>query len=328
MFFHNAWRIKEGDTLNMDTINDKRSKYHGIRPLPRLLHQQLDSIIEERIDRLEKEILTDLQTRAISTQSKPKDGSPPHDYYIMFMEIFIYLSALERDTWGLLAWRRELDRQAKQQSSRDVSSPTVTCISAFTSTHSPTCSTSLPADLSICYTSPYHCASHAFCDTSFFHVNVPAPDYELTSQPSKPCRPIEWPLGDDANSDVNKLIMKNQRAAHNLSKYLRGVFKGGIPFGDKSSKHEKFMLESGEHAKEYMREMDKVLRSTCMCLLMLSVNGAEFLKSFMCNIGTNASAAQQKKIKEHLDKLEESYDKNKGDCLEQSLSGHVFVAMA
>ncbi|RPA72314.1 hypothetical protein BJ508DRAFT_76230 [Ascobolus immersus RN42] len=106
LFFHKPWRIVGADKFGMKKITTQSSKLQGIYPLPRLLNQQLDSIVENRIEELEKEALKDLQEMAL----KHQDGS---ESYVLYLSIFVYLCGLERDTWCLEAWRTELARQSK-----------------------------------------------------------------------------------------------------------------------------------------------------------------------------------------------------------------------
>lgn len=104
LFFHKPWRIVGQDKFGMGQIINESSKCHGIFPLPRLLNQQLDSIIEHRIEELEKDALKDLQEMAL----KQQDGA---ESYVLYLAIFVYLCGLERDTWCLEAWKSELNRQ-------------------------------------------------------------------------------------------------------------------------------------------------------------------------------------------------------------------------
>lgn len=83
-------------------IDGNTSMVHGITPLPRLLNHQLDSALEARIAVLEKEVLTELQTRIFKKQ--------PLEWFGSFLTTYLLLSALERDTWSLYTWDHDSAR--------------------------------------------------------------------------------------------------------------------------------------------------------------------------------------------------------------------------
>ncbi|KAF8448495.1 hypothetical protein BDZ91DRAFT_669668 [Kalaharituber pfeilii] len=101
VFFKRPWRIApHSDTLGMSTITEQDlPKLVGLRPLPRLLNQQLDCIMEKRAAELEHLFLTDLQNRIFRMQ--------PAEWFGIFLAMFVFFSSLERDTWNLETWDTE-----------------------------------------------------------------------------------------------------------------------------------------------------------------------------------------------------------------------------
>lgn len=77
-------------------IQDPSSKLHGLMPLPRLINQQLDSYIEERVATLEEELLDELQKCIFKKESV--------DWFGTYLTMFVVLGSLERDTWALHTW--------------------------------------------------------------------------------------------------------------------------------------------------------------------------------------------------------------------------------
>lgn len=85
----------------MTTIDDPRSTVCGITPLPRLANQQLDSKVESWIAELEQDVLAELQVKIFRRN--------PADWFVIYLTLFVTLSSLERDSWGLQAWTTDAD---------------------------------------------------------------------------------------------------------------------------------------------------------------------------------------------------------------------------
>ncbi|KAI5858007.1 hypothetical protein BZA05DRAFT_112320 [Tricharina praecox] len=98
-FFRSSWRICGVNTLGMEPINDPEMKFHGFIPLPRLINQQLDAQLELRVATMENELLTELQNHILDRNST--------DWFGIFLTIFVHLSSIERDTWGLNTWEHD-----------------------------------------------------------------------------------------------------------------------------------------------------------------------------------------------------------------------------
>lgn len=77
-------------------IQDPKSSLYGIVPLPRLVNQQLDARVEEWMAQIEGELLLELQTKIFKRS--------PADWFTIYLSLFLTLSTLELDTWGLKTW--------------------------------------------------------------------------------------------------------------------------------------------------------------------------------------------------------------------------------
>lgn len=102
VFFKRPWRIAPSSTeaLGMTSITDETSSLWGVIPLPRLLNQQLDSIIEARLAENEQRLLNELQNTIFARRQK--------EWFVIFLTTFVYLSAVEKDTWSLETWNLEV----------------------------------------------------------------------------------------------------------------------------------------------------------------------------------------------------------------------------
>lgn len=85
----------------MTRIDDPKSTVYGITPLPRLANQQLDSRVESWMAELEQDVLAELQTKIFRRN--------PADWFAIYLTLFVTLSSLERDSWGLQTWTADAD---------------------------------------------------------------------------------------------------------------------------------------------------------------------------------------------------------------------------
>lgn len=101
VFFKHPWRLDlqtdPDDAPGMTVITPKGSASTRITPLPILLNQQLDSLIESKTADLELQFLTELQTRMFLKR-------PPDEWFGIYLAIFVFFTALEEDTWNLETW--------------------------------------------------------------------------------------------------------------------------------------------------------------------------------------------------------------------------------
>lgn len=83
------------DTLDIPPIMGNTA-LNGQTPLPRVLSNQLDHLIERRIWQLEKQILSELQKRIFARKKA--------DWLKIFFTLIVLMNALERDSWRLYYW--------------------------------------------------------------------------------------------------------------------------------------------------------------------------------------------------------------------------------
>ncbi|PUU81733.1 hypothetical protein B9Z19DRAFT_1099562 [Tuber borchii] len=84
------------DSLGINPIPSPTCPLANQTPLPRVLANQLDHLIERRIWQLEKQILNELQKRIF--------GRKREDWLRIFLTLVVLMSALERDSWRLYYW--------------------------------------------------------------------------------------------------------------------------------------------------------------------------------------------------------------------------------
>ena len=65
-------------------------------PLPKVLSNQLDHLLERRIWQLEKQLLSELQKRIFARKR--------HEWLKIFFTLVVFMNALERDSWRLYHW--------------------------------------------------------------------------------------------------------------------------------------------------------------------------------------------------------------------------------
>jgi hypothetical protein len=84
------------DNLGMLPIPSPSSPQTSQVPLPRVLADQIEHLLERRIWQLEKQILTELQKRIF--------GRKREDWLKIFFTTVVLMNALERDSWRLYYW--------------------------------------------------------------------------------------------------------------------------------------------------------------------------------------------------------------------------------
>jgi hypothetical protein len=94
VYFNRVWRIAEGGQKIRATWHEELQAYD----VPRLLYVQLDYLIEKYRQELERKILRDMEISI----TPPRN---PDVWFSFFLTAFVYLAALERDTWELETWK-------------------------------------------------------------------------------------------------------------------------------------------------------------------------------------------------------------------------------
>ncbi|KAI5845932.1 hypothetical protein BZA05DRAFT_142466 [Tricharina praecox] len=89
------------DNLGIMAIPSLSSPQAGQTPLPRVLSNQIDHLLERRIWQLEKQILSELQKRIF--------GRKREDWLKIFFTTVVFMNALERDSWRLYYWLFHMD---------------------------------------------------------------------------------------------------------------------------------------------------------------------------------------------------------------------------
>lgn len=91
-----GWEICGHERLGMDTVDRSESPLYGSIPVPRVLQNQLDHLLEAEIVKTEQDLLKTLQ--------KVIKASDRHAWVVTFLGIAITLHVMERDAWRLLYW--------------------------------------------------------------------------------------------------------------------------------------------------------------------------------------------------------------------------------
>ncbi|TGZ80584.1 hypothetical protein EX30DRAFT_307396 [Ascodesmis nigricans] len=88
------------DILNLLPITGN-TPLNGHVPLPRVVSDQFDHLIERRIWQLEKQILAELQKRIFARKKE--------DWLKIFLTLIVLMNTLERDSWRLYYWMFHLN---------------------------------------------------------------------------------------------------------------------------------------------------------------------------------------------------------------------------
>ncbi|KAI5801776.1 hypothetical protein DFH27DRAFT_482070 [Peziza echinospora] len=88
--------IAGDETLRMTPISNPTSAMNGKTPLPRVLSNQLDHLLERRIWQAERQLLSELQRRILSRKRE--------EWLRVYFCLAVFLNTLERDTWQLYYW--------------------------------------------------------------------------------------------------------------------------------------------------------------------------------------------------------------------------------
>ncbi len=91
-----GWEICGHEHLGMDIVGRLESPLYGSIPVPRVLQNQLDHLLEAEIVKTERYLLKNLQ--------KVIRASNRSAWVITFLGIAIILHVMERDAWRLLYW--------------------------------------------------------------------------------------------------------------------------------------------------------------------------------------------------------------------------------
>ncbi|KPM36278.1 hypothetical protein AK830_g10293 [Neonectria ditissima] len=102
VFFKHPWTIARGGSRVGMFPLEIPGFWFGKTLLPRLVNQELDSALEQRMDELERELLERLQSMVFRRHQD--------NWCAIFLTSFILLHSLERDSWNMHAWEYEKNR--------------------------------------------------------------------------------------------------------------------------------------------------------------------------------------------------------------------------
>lgn len=91
-----GWEIVGHERLGMDIVDRIESPLYGSIPVPRVVQNQLDHLLEAEIVNTERHLLKNLQ--------KVIRASDRSAWVVTFLGIAITLHVIERDAWRLLYW--------------------------------------------------------------------------------------------------------------------------------------------------------------------------------------------------------------------------------
>ncbi|KAM4066683.1 hypothetical protein HRG_000745 [Hirsutella rhossiliensis] len=94
-----GWQVKDGPVISAPL-----DPYVNTSPAPRVLQNQLDSLLERHIVEVEGAFLTLLQT----TFEQRRSGES--NMKTAFAAALIFLRIIERDTWRLMYWIRHKEK--------------------------------------------------------------------------------------------------------------------------------------------------------------------------------------------------------------------------
>ena len=91
-----GWQICGTETLDMHVVEEENSPLHGTVPVPRVLQNQLDHLLECYIYQTERHLLDRLEKTI-----KEKERA---EWVATYLTMVVILHVFERDTWRLLYW--------------------------------------------------------------------------------------------------------------------------------------------------------------------------------------------------------------------------------
>ncbi|SCO54155.1 uncharacterized protein FFNC_15368 [Fusarium fujikuroi] len=96
-----GWQFSGEETLGMSRVYDEQSAFFGTIPVPRMIQNQLNHLLENIMERSEKSI-TDILHGMYRTRK-------PNNWFVATLGAFLLLHARELDAGRLLYWNRNPD---------------------------------------------------------------------------------------------------------------------------------------------------------------------------------------------------------------------------
>ena len=118
------WKFSGDETLGMNAVEDRDSAWYGIKPVPRMIQNQLGHLLELNIIELDSKILRGVQALMEKRERRM--------WAIVTLAVFFLLHTRELDAGRNIFWGRYIDPVCLLQISR--SGHMLTCKARFLDT--------------------------------------------------------------------------------------------------------------------------------------------------------------------------------------------------
>ena len=95
------WQFAGDESLGMATIEDRDSAWYGIKPVPRMIQNQLGHLLELNLIKLDKKTLKDLQALMEKRERRM--------WAVVTLAVFLLLHTRELDAGRNIFWSRYID---------------------------------------------------------------------------------------------------------------------------------------------------------------------------------------------------------------------------
>ena len=95
------WQFSGDESLGMTTIEDQESAWYGIKPVPRMIQNQLGHLLELNMIDLDKKILKGIQALM--------EKKERHLWVMVTLAVFLVLHSREVDAGRNIFWSRYTD---------------------------------------------------------------------------------------------------------------------------------------------------------------------------------------------------------------------------
>lgn len=93
-----GWRFAGEESLGMPFVTERDSPWHGVRPVPRMVQNQLNHLLELRLTELDTKILKKCKS-LVEKRGRDK-------WMVLLLVFFFLLHVREVDTARNIYWRR------------------------------------------------------------------------------------------------------------------------------------------------------------------------------------------------------------------------------
>lgn len=95
------WQFSGDESLGMTTVEDTRSAWYGIKPVPRMIQNQLGHLLELNMIELDRKIVKDLQIEMMKGNRRM--------WIVVTLAAFLLLHIRELDAGRNISWSRYED---------------------------------------------------------------------------------------------------------------------------------------------------------------------------------------------------------------------------